>query len=803
MVKNYLLFVIRSFIRNRQSTIINIIGLSAGLCSALIIALYALDQFQYDRFHENADNIYRFNTRYGSLNEAVPLGPYPLNQLIDEEIPGIVSSLRIRPERSNDFWFRYGEEHFINQDFLLADSNFFTFFSFPLLQGDPHLVLAEPNSVVIDESAARMIFGDNDPLGETIEVQGMYPVRITGVMKDFPSHSHFKTSFVANSKIARNYAPFLFENWETFGFYYYLHLDSNADVPTVAGRINLALAEAAPDLAEIVNFRLQHLSDIRLHSGRIAWDIDNQGNIAMLNGLIAAAIVILLLATANYVNMYTVQATARRKEIGIRKVMGAGQRHMFFHCMMESAAYIFASFIIALCLTEILLPHFRDLTGNYLSPVMMFVFPRWIWLFAVLLFITFLSGFYPAFMVGRLQPSHILKGSSPSGFFPGRITKTRFRTRQVLTVFQFSCAIALIILSFSVGSQLRYMLEQDHGYRDSGLFVIYNPTGETRAARFLNLKNLLESFPEIELVTTGINVPSERLNNFTHIRLAEDEDELQSGNINVHEDYFAALGCAVIAGRIFGRGSVDGNRNSVVINRTAARSLGKLPEEIIGSYLHVSFHDEDLQIIGVIEDIHFFSLHEMVSPMIFTCNDEWHRYEKILVRAGDPGLVRAIGITRDIWEREYGDYPLNFTVIEDKRVQQYKREMQTRSITGLFMVMAIIISLMGLYSLSSFVMASRKKEIALRKVLGADQANIMKMIMVEFSLLVLSGTIIAWPVVWIVYNRWLENFAYRQDLNHIVFIAAPLIVLAAALITISYHTIRVASANPVRALKCE
>lgn len=789
--------------RNRQSTIISIIGLSAGLCSALIIALYALDQYRYDRFHENADYIYRFNTRYGPLNEAVPLGPYLLNQHLTGEIPEILSSLRIRPERGNDFWFRYNEEHFINQDFLLADSNFFTFFSFPLLQGDPNQVLNEPNSVVISESAATMIFGDNDPYGETIYVQGMHPATVTGVMMDFPSTSHFGTSFVANSNIARNYSPFLFENWGTFGFYYYFLLDRNADPGETAEKINNAMAAAMPDLAEIVHFNLQHLTDIRLHSSRIAWDIDAQGNYGMLNGLIAAGIVILLLASVNYINLYTVQATGRKKEIGMRKVLGAGKRHIFSYCMMESAAYIIFSFIIALCMAEILLPHVGGLIGKSLSPAVLFIYPNWIWLLAVLIIITFLSGFYPAFIVGRFQPSHILKSSGAGRILPGRIFKTKFRVRQILTVFQFGCAIALIILSFSASSQIRFMLNADHGYRDNGLFVIYNPTGERQQSRFYSLKNSLEQYPGIEVVTTGINVPSERLNNFTHIRLSEDESEIQSGNINIHEDYFEAIGCTVIAGRVFEKQYSGGNANDVVVNRTAVRALGKQPEEIIGEELHVSFHEENLQIIGVIEDIHFFSLHELVSPMIFTCNNEWHRYEKILVSAGEGGLPGAIDITRDVWDKEHGDYPLNFAIIEEQRVQQYNSEVQARAMTNLFMVLAIIISLMGLYALASFVMTSRLKEIALRKVLGADKIKIMKMIIREFSLLVLSGTLIAWPVVWLVYHRWLEGFAYRQDLNYLVFIASPLIVLAAAWATISYHTFRAASANPACALKCE
>jgi putative ABC transport system permease protein len=807
MFRNYLRYITRSFLRHRQSTIINIAGLSVGLCSALIIALYAIEQYRYDRFHENGERIYRFNTRYGPLNEAVPLGPYLLDQHLTGEIPEILSSIRIRVERGDDFWFRYDDNHFVDQGFFLSDSNFFTFFSFPLLQGNPAEVLNDPNSLVISESAANKIFGANDPLGETIYVQGMYPVTVTGVMADFPSNSHFSASFIGNSAIARNYSNFLFENWGTFGFFYYFLLAENASVPEVARKINDALVQAAPDLAGIVTFNLQNLHDIRLHSQRIAWDIDTQGNITLLKGLIAVAIIIMLLASVNYINMYTVQATSRKKEIGVRKVMGAGQAHIFLYSIMESAVYILVSFVLALCMAEILMPYIAVLTGNALSPAVLFAWPNWIWLFVVLLSLSLLSGFYPAYIVGRFRPSDILRsrgGSvSISASFPERVLKIRFGIRQVLTIFQFACAIALIILSFSVNRQIRFMLEVDHGYRDQGLFVIFNPKGDGQESRFFSLKNSLESWPEIEVVTTGMNVPSERLNNFTHIRIEGDEDEVQSGHIVVHEDYLSAIGSTLLAGRVFEPGYGGDYTTSVVINRTAARVLGMSPEEIIGVQLTAPIFTSGVEIIGVVEDIHFFSLHDLVSPMVFTCNADWNSYEKILVSSGEGGLMKAVETTRKVWEEEHGEYPLNFAVLEDRRRQQYSREIHTQKLTGIFTGLAIIISLMGLYALASFVLNSRAREIALRKVLGANPLVILKMIVREFSFLVLAGALLAWPVVWLAYNRWLENFAYRQDINYLIFIAAPLIAMTAAWITISYHTLRAATANPARALKHE
>ena len=804
MLRSYVISLIRSFIRNRQSTIINIFGLSVGLCSALLIALYAIDEFRYDRFHRDAANIYRFNTQYGPQNEAVPVGPYFLKEHMTDKIPEIISSVRIRPENEDDFWFRYGDRNYTRQNFLLADSNFFSFFSFPLVRGDPEYVLSEPNSIVISESAAQIIFGDSDPFGETILVQGIYPATVTGIMKDFPRHSHFQASIVANNELARDYASFLFDHWGNFSWHYYLLLEDNADPENVKAGINMIIAETVPDLAEIVHFNLQPLPDIRLHSQRIAWDIDTHGNSMLLNGLIAVAVVILLLASVNYINMYTIQATARKKEVGVRKVMGAGRISIFFQSITESFIYVVISFIIALGMAEVMIPFVNELTGNGIDPGMIFSFPEWILLLIVLSVIAVLSGLYPAIIVGRSRPVDIFRSTGTVGdanSFTGRVFK--LDTRKVLIVFQFCCATSLIILSLSINSQIRYMMEVDQGYRESGLFVIHNPKGDNQQSRFFRLKNSLEQYPEINLVTSGHTVPSERLHSFTYIRLPEDDYELQIGIINVHKDYFAALGSETIAGRVFEYEDSSAPSSNVVINSTAVRALGKSPEDIIGSELVTQSAAENLHVIGVVRDIHFYSLHELITPMLFIAGNRPQTYENILISADCDMLSTAIEISRDVWQQEFEDYPFNFSVLQDRLANLYGKETRTARLTSVFMFLAILISLMGLYALASFVIYARVKEIAVRKVLGAGQGTILKMIVSEFTILLLVSTLLAWPIMWLAVNRWLENFAYREEINYFFFLAASLISLAAAGITISYHAYRAASSNPAHALKYE
>ncbi len=802
MFRGFLIYFYRGFIRNWQCAIINIFGLSAGLSCTIIITLYSLDEFMYDRFHADAEQIYRFNTRYGPQNEAVPLGPYILNEHLLANIPEIRGTVRIRPEYGDDFWFRYGDRNYVDQGFLLADSNFFSFFSFPLIQGDPGQVLSEPNSIVITESAAKRIFGDRDPFGETILVQGMYPATVTGIMEDFPRHSHFQASIIANNEIARNYASFLFGHWGNFSWHYYLKLADHVDHERVAGKITDMVYEIVPEIAEIAHFGLQPLLDIRLHSERIVWDIDSHGHSTLLHGLIAAAIIILLLASVNYINLYTVQATTRKKEIAIRKVMGAGPGGIFLRSITESFIYIVISFIIALGMVEILLPVVNELSGKMLDPAMLFSFPTWTVAMATILLFTFLSGFYPAIVANRFQPISIFRGGGdipavnrlPAGSF-------KLKFRHILIVFQFCCATALIILTLSVNRQIRYMMDVDYGYRDSGLFVVNNPVGEDRESRFYNLKNILEQHTEIDIVTAGYNVPTERLSSFTHIRMPGDDHEVLTGIVYVDIDYFSALGSEIVAGRFFDPEYRLDTVNSIVINRTAARALGTSPGEIIGKDLISQNSDENLHVIGVIEDIHFFSLHELITPMLFIAGNQPQTYEKILISANKVNLSEAIDKARDVWQEEYGHYPFNFSIIEEKRTGQYSRENQTQKVTGLFMTLAIVISLMGLYSLASFIINARVKEIAVRKVMGAGRLTISRMVFAEFTMLVSLSVVVAWPLAWFVLSRWLENFAYRQDLNYFYFLAAALISLAAAWISILFQANKAASVNPAKILK--
>lgn len=804
MFISYFSTALRRFLRHKQSTLINIIGLSTGLGCVLIIALYAIDEFRYDGFHENASKIYRFNSQYGQHSEAVPLGPYLLNEHLYEKIPEIRSSIRIRPENPDEFWLRYDDIIFDQEKFLLADSNFFSFFSFPLVKGHKDMVLTEPNSLVISEKAAMVLFGDNDPVGETIYIYGEYPATVTGIMVDFPHHSHFKATMVANIEIARNYADFLFNSWGNFSCYYYFLLEETADAYEVAAKINQVTAETVPDIADIVHFDLQRLLDIRLHSANIAWDIDKQGNITLLSGLVSVAIVILLLASVNYINLCTVQSTRRRKETGIRKLLGASRMKIFLQSMTESFISVILSIIVAIGLAEVFLPYVYQISGKELSFSVFLQWPYWLFALLFLISLGFLSGFYPALIAGRFKPADIFRSSDLAGTKEslwGRMFNLRLR--QIFIAFQFFCSMSLIILSLSINRQIQYMLEVDYGYEPSNLFVLYNPDGENQESRFYRIKNKLEQYPEIEIVTAGVNVPSERLHHFTHIRMPEDEFEQLSGSINIHHDYFSALGSKTLAGRTFSPEYRGDDLTGVIINRTAAHALGYSPEEIINKEMVLQSTAENLTITGVIEDINYYSLHELVTPMIFTLGVQPPPYSKILVRSKNDMTGDAIQVARRVWQEDFSEYPFNLKVIEDRSREHYTSEFQTRNLMTVFMTLAIIISLMGLFALSSYVMTSRIREIAIRKVMGATPVKIFKMIGREFSFLVLFSALIAWPVAWILINRWLENFAYRQDINYAFFILALITALLAAWITISFHGYKAASTNPANALKYE
>ncbi len=802
MVKHYLISSFRNFQRQKLSTVINILGLSTGLCCALLIALYAIDELSYDRFHEDSGNIYRLKSQFGIQSEAVPLAPYLLDEYVLSNIPEIHSTIRLRPERGEDFWIRYKENIFVEKGFLLADSNFFSFFSFHLVKGQAEDVLREPNSLVISQSAALTYFGDTDPVGEVVYIHGLYPAMVTGVMKDFPSNSHFQASLIANFELARSYLPLnIFENWGSLSCHYYIKLGDNANPDVVSGKIMQLLEEIIPQMTDLLSIYIQPFLEIRLYSANVAWDIGSQGSITVLQSLIAIALVIILLATVNYINLYTAQTAKRKKDIGIRKVLGAKRSNIYWQSMAESFISVIITFLIALGITEMLLPYTNDLSDKSLTLVTLFSPPYLVILLVFLVFVSFLSGFYPALIAGSYTPAHIFRGSNPNSAknsFWKRIVDLRIR--QVLIMFQFACAIVLITLSFSINRQVNYLFTEDYGYEAAGLLVVSNPDDENRHMRFSRLKNHLEPFQEVQLVTAGENIPSNRHGNFTYIQMTESDHEVQTGNMNVSHDYLEGLGARLIAGRFFTR-EYGTESSNMIINRTATNNLGYTPEEIINKTVMSHRSSQPLRIIGVIEDIHFYSLHEMSHPMMFNLFEQPSPYSNILVRV-DPGNIKqGLDLVEKFWKQEYSEYPFIYHIIEDRHKSLYNKEELTRKLTIIFMIAAIIISLLGLFALASYIMASRVKEIAVRKIMGASQAQILLMLIKEFSLLVVLSMVVSWPVAWMAIHRWLEGFAYRQELAYSYFFIAPAMVLLSAWLTVSYHAFKAARINAAEALK--
>ena len=805
MITNYLRTSGRSLLRNRFSALINLLGLAAGLCCAIYILLFAYDEYGYDRFHENAEQIYRFNTRFGVQNERVPLGPYLLDNHIYPSIPEITATTRIRPGDHMFLWLTDRENIHVDKGIMLADSNFFSFFTLPLLEGNAELVFQDDHSIVIDRSTAERLFGDKDPLGEMLYLQGEHPVQITGIMEDMPRQSHFNASIVINAETIRRFAPdFIFNHYGSFGYYYYLKLEPHADPSNVAASINTIFEKAAPEVAEMTDFSLQPLLDIRLRSARIAWDIGTHGNLNLLRGLYAIAIIILLLASVNYINLYTALSARRKKEIGIRKVMGANRGHIFSQSMTESFIAVIIALVLALGIAEIFMPLITELSGKplrlswLLTPDLL---PLIIILVAV---VTFLAGFYPALVLGRFQPADILRGGL-AGKKPGKIfgQDANLRIRQVLIVFQFACTIAMIIISLSVNRQLNYMLSIDKGYNPEELFLIHNPYDDHQETRFDRLKSSLEQFPSIEVVSAGMNIPTERIGNFLNITMADGDLDVQSGQINVDPDYFDAVGARLVAGRFFDR-DYQLEQENIVINKMAARALGfENPADIIGRDIITHIIDGGMRVAGVIEDIHYFSLHELISPVVYTTGPYQPSYGNILVRSTPGQMARAIRDTETLWNQEITFYPFDYAVIESRNRELYQREEQTNRLLRLFVGLALVISLMGLFALSSFVMVSRVKEIAVRKVLGAGQKQILLMLGKEFSILVLISSILAWPAAWLIADNWLDTFAYRQDMQYIYFVLASILSLLTVWMTIIYHGIKASSTDPALALKYE
>jgi predicted permease len=787
MLRNYIKIAFRNMKRHKGYSFINIAGLAVGIACTIIILLWVQDELSFDRFHENAAQIHRIVADWEKYNwDGFDKVPGPLAQAVKEEIPTVLHTARLS-ECSRQV-FKYKNRVFYESNGIMADPSLFKIFSFPFLRGNPETSFSEPTNIVISESMARKYFGDEDAYGKTIDVDGK-PGTVAGIIQDIPPNSHIQFDYVFSTEIQRNYR----KNWNAFNSMTYVLLQEGANVEEMGPRITeVAKNHNSPHVHMGVTLRLQSLSRIHLDSRKSPEKFLKLGDSQYVNLFLLIAFFILLIACVNFINLSTARSSIRAREVGMRKTVGAQRVQLIRQFLAESIILSFVSCLIALVLIELIMPVFNQISGKKLS-FHLLELNHILGILAIIFLAGLLAGAYPALYISSFKPVSVIKGIIGSG-------RKKAVFRKVLVVFQFSLSVMLIIGTAVVHKQLRYMRNINLGLDKEN--VVFIPIRENIGKRYNTFKSELLENPGILRVTAQNYLFATDSWHTTGVDWEGKDPEYMQDVVwnSVDYDFFETLKMELKEGRFFSPEFQTDQEEAFILNEEAVRQMGI--ESPVSKPFVFFLNKDNLKkgrIIGVVKDGYYRSLHHKISPHVFHLNRNW-TYGVILIRiSGEQALAHI----KNVWERFNHLSPFEFQFLDQTYEQLYRKEDQIRKVLNYFASLAILISCLGLFGLASFMTEQRTKEIGIRKVLGSPVSWIVWLLSQEFLKCVGFANLIAWPVAYYVLNRWLQNFAYRTNIGvEILFFSAVLAVFI-AFVTVTYRSIKAATANPVDSLRYE
>lgn len=790
MITNYFKIAWRNLVKNKVFSFINILGLTIGITVCLMIFLFIMNEFSFDRFHKNGKNIHRVMFGNAGPDNSGPWlsGPYA-TALLNDYPEQILKAVRIIPSSG---LVAFGEKSFNEKKLYIADPDFFTMFSFPLIQGDPATALKDPNNVVLTESTARRYFGDEDPMGKVVEIDKEMQLTVTGVARDVPVNSHLDFDIVMS--LTAYYDADFFKVWMNNNNFTYVQLNERVNKAELEksfpGFIHKYLGEEWARLNIGYTLYLIPLADVYFNPS-LGFDRVKHGDRKVVYIFISIAIFILLIACINFVNLSTIRAISRSSEIGLRKAIGAKRKQLIFQFLGESVLMSFVSCLFSVALLQLLLPFYNQLLG-YTLKVSWDVTVIWIFLSGIILVVGLLAGSYPAFFIAAFSPVKALKGK----ITPGK--KSAF-FRQALVSVQFSISVLLIIGTMVIMKQMKFVKEKELGY-DKEQTIVVPIDNEDIYNHMISFSNELQRKAFVQSVSLMSGEPGGFFDYFP-FEVEGQPGPWQSRSEFADFNFVKTLGLKIIAGRNFSQEFKTDSSNAVLINRTAAASLNLSPEEAIGKWLKNPLRDEARRtIIGVVEDFHFLSLKEKMDPLVISPSMD-RRVALIRLYPGD--IKKNIAEVKEVYSRMAPGYPFEYTFLDEKFDILYKADISQQKILSIFAGLAIFVACMGLFGLASFTATRRNKEISIRKVLGSKVKNIVMLLSKDLLKPVIVATIIALPAGYFIMHKWLQNFAYRTELHWWVFILAAIITISIALSTVSIKAIKAARTKPVKNLKAE
>lgn len=803
MIKNYIKIAFRNLKRYKGYTTINILGLAIGMACVILIMLYVQMELSYDNYHEKKDQTYRLNIQVsnpqtGDIRQRA-IGPYRLADELKPDFPDFQQILRFAPQGRESV--EYLDQVYVEENLTFVDPNVFDIFSFNLLKGDPKTVLQDPFSLVISDKVSNKYFGTPDGIGKVLKIRDRDFV-VSGIMEEVPENTRFDFDMMVSMNCAQQvFSRIVLENWGEGYCETYAVLPKNINPSSLKDRMKAftdvkleAWKQASPELV------FQPLSDVYLRSQDIS-SFGAGGDIKYVYSFSFIALFILIIACINFMNLSTAKSSLRAREVGLRKVVGAMKSQLVGQFLSESTILAFISLIIALFLAWGSLPFFNTLAESNLSLNLIQNLPLFMALILITLFVGLAAGSYPALLLSSFKPVSVLSGKLNIGAKGGML-------RKILVSFQFATSIFLLVITGIVYMQLDYCKNIDLGFDKEHIVLFGTPTD--MRGQYEQFTAELVKNPSIESGAGSSRVPPGRLSSSLQARPEGIPEDQQKGMQTVWTDFdfIETMGFKMITGRSFSRAFPSDSKGAFILNEAAVKDLGWTNENAIGKTFGSSeitdwdvgqWVERDGQVIGVIKDFHFETLKKPITPTVYFVAPYMAWNYAARLRAEN--IPETINYIEEVFAQFNPDVPFEYTFVDENYAELYKAEERQGKIFGIFAFLAIFVACLGLAGLASFTAEQKKKEVGIRKILGASSANIMFFLSKEFSILVIIAAIIASPIAWYLMSGWLQEFAYRISIGVGIFFLSASIAMLIAWITVSVQTAKAAFDNPINSLR--
>lgn len=794
MIKNLLLVALRNIKRDKWYSLLNILGLTIGITFSLLLIFYIKDELSFDRYHEKADRIVRIVANIKEASKDTMRwanSPYPLGPTLKKDYPEVEEAIRF--VGNGKMMLKNGDKRLYNDNSYFVDSGFFKVFTYPLIEGNPNTALVDPKSLVLTRSVAEKYFGQTRGLlGKTLVDDKGAVYKITGVMEDVPKNSQLIFSvLISNSTLPKDFST----DWGSFNYYVYVLLRPHTNILTFDHKL-LPLYDKfmAPIFAQYnikIRMSAQALTAIHLHSG----DINGPGEVGSMSYIYifaAVALFMLLIACINYMNLTTARSARRAKEIGIRKVTGSSKSQLVAQFLVESTLSALVALVISMGLIALLLPTFNTLAGKFITFGSLLEPSTFLILLAIVLFVGFSGGSYPAFYLSKFNPVNILKGSLSKG-------SSNVTLRRALIVIQFSISMTMLICTFIVYKQLQYLRNKDMGFNKDEVANISVNSNDDVGGKILAFKNEMRNTPGVLSVSTSESIPGHG-NSFQLFTIQTENGHVDKGVdvYRIDEDFFKTLGMKMSSGRNFS-GPPD-TLHSIIVNENMVQYFGwktpigkriKFPGDTGGRYLEV---------VGVVKDFNQKSLYSPMVPLILIYSPNNYN---IQLKMDARKISATLAAAEKDWKTFFPELPFGYVFLDQEFDSQYSADQKRGKIFTTFSILTVVITCLGLLGLIAFTTEQRQKEIGIRKILGAGLGELIPLITRNFVWLVGLSCLIAFPVAYWFMHQWLDKFSYNTGITVAPFVLSALAVLVLTLMTVIFHTVKAALVNPSKSLRTE